>query len=165
MPTRKELYYHLMLKLQDQSKGIKLTEINKFFNHFSYKNEITDYWKCQEEFLEDGYGDCDDFAIAKYFALLNLGFSESSLKLAYVHILVNNKKEAHMVLLYIHSDTLTIVLDNYNKKIHRLDNRKDIEIIYTFNNEHIYFKGQTLINNHTKWLSLKDRLSDNSINI
>lgn len=159
MPTRNDLYKDLLNKLKEQSRGIKLTEINKFFNLFTYKSEITDYWKCQEEFLKDGYGDCDDFAIAKYFALLDLNFEEEKLKLAYVHILIENRKEAHMVLIYEHSKRLSIILDNYNKKIHRLDNRKDLEIIYTFDDENIYFKGETIPNQHSKWLSLKNRLS------
>lgn len=163
MPTRKELYKDLIFRLQAQTRGTKLTQINKFFNCFSYEREITDYWKTQEEFLKDGCGDCDDFAIAKYFALLNLGFDKSTLKLAYVHILFQGKKEAHMVLLYKHSDILTIVLDNYNKKIHRFDNRHDMELIYSFDDEYIYFEGQVLNNNHTKWLSLKDRMNENVI--
>jgi len=157
--TRLELYNDLIVKLQDQKKGTQLTQINTFFNYFNYQAEITDYWKCPHEFLDDGSGDCEDFAIAKYFALLQLQFPKKSLYLAYVQILKNDIKEAHMVLIYKHSEKLSIVLDNYNKKIHRLDNRKDFEIIYTFDDEYIYFNGQQIINNHNKWISLKSRLN------
>ncbi|HFU76644.1 MAG TPA: hypothetical protein ENK66_10410 [Arcobacter sp.] len=158
--TRYELYHNLLHKLRDQTKGTKLTEINNFFNCFHYEPEITDYWKCPNEFLKDGCGDCDDFAIAKYFALLRLGFTSQSLFLAYVHLIKNHTKEAHMVLIYKHSEKLSIVLDNYNRKIHRLDNRKDFEVIYTFDDQYIYFKGQQILNNQSKWLDLKERIEN-----
>ena len=156
--TQYEEYTNLLDDLQVQTIGCQLTEINNFFNRFHYEAEITDYWKCPNEFLNDGCGDCDDFAIAKYYALQRLGFDQESLYLAYVHILRDGIKEAHMVLIYKHTQRLSVVLDNYNKKIHRLDNRKDFEIIYTFDNKYIYFKGQQIINNHNKWLDLQKRM-------
>ena len=156
--SRFELYKDLLERLENQTIGTKLTEINNFFNCFHYEPEITDYWKSPREFLNEGCGDCEDFAIAKYFALLCLGFTRESLFLAYVQILKNGIKEAHMVLIYQHSEKLSIVLDNYNKMIHRLDNRKDFEIIYTFDDKYIYFKGQQIINNHNKWIGLLERL-------
>lgn len=37
------------------------------------KDRQTNNWKTPKEFLIDGEGVCEDFAIAKYFTLLELG--------------------------------------------------------------------------------------------
>lgn len=38
-------------------------------NIFQYQAERDDYWKSPDEFLRDKGGDCEDFAIFKFFAL------------------------------------------------------------------------------------------------
>jgi len=157
MASKYTSYKILIQELPFQTTGKKLEGINKFFNSFKYRNEITDYWKCLYEFLIDEFGDCDDFAISKYFSLIKLNFDKRKLKLAYAQILIKGKKEGHMVLLYKHSEKLTIILDNYDKKIHRLDNRKNLEIIFTFDDENIYFRESTYPNNLSKWSDLKRR--------
>src|SRR5215216_667478 len=50
----------------------KLKIVNDFFNQFEYipdqeEKGQEDYWKTPDEFVRDGGGDCEDFAIAKYF--------------------------------------------------------------------------------------------------
>ena len=67
--------------------------INK---HYAYMADTEDYWKTPVEFLADGSGDCEDFAIAKYYFLLKAGVSDDDME-----ILVGEtaKNERHAVLI------------------------------------------------------------------
>lgn len=138
----------------------KLHAVNLFFNYVcKYKREFRDYWKTPEEFLSDGFGDCEDFAIAKYYTLLKYDFDKRKLKFAYCHLFhKNGTREPHIVLLYFHNENLTVVLDNHRRTLKALNKRTDLEIHYTFNENSIYFNGDILNNNLTKWTAMKDRL-------
>jgi predicted transglutaminase-like cysteine proteinase len=157
MDSRYLKYNHLLSKLEHETVGQRLEQVNMFFNNFRYQREITDYWKCTPEFLNDGCGDCDDFAISKYFLLLKLNINKSKLRIAYANIVINGIKEAHMVILYKRSKKLTIILDNYDPKIHRLDNRKNLEIVYTFDSKYVYFQDKRYVNNLKKWAEVLNR--------
>lgn len=112
---------------------IKLNSVNDFFNEFEFKSDMTiykknDYWATRKEFLFKGEGDCEDFVIAKYFTLIELGIDES--KLSLLHNLYNN--EYHLVLAYqedLFSDVF--ILDNIKKRILPLTARNDILVLYT----------------------------------
>jgi predicted transglutaminase-like cysteine proteinase len=120
-------------------KKLKLT--NDFFNHVRYATDIKhwhqgDYWATPFEFVGSGAGDCEDYAIIKYFTLIKMGIPKNKLRLAYVKLLRKRTKfeEDHMVLLYIHKPNKTpIVLDNVNKKLQIATKRKDLKLVYTFN--------------------------------
>ena len=62
-----------------------------------------------------------------------------------------------MVILYKRSKKLTIILDNYDPKIHRLDNRKNLEIVYTFDYKYVYFQDKRYVNNLKKWAEVLNR--------
>ena len=57
----------------------KLEKVNRFFNsRIRFANDvdvwgIQDYWATPIEFLCKGAGDCEDFAIAKYFTIKAMG--------------------------------------------------------------------------------------------
>lgn len=59
--------------------GKKITQVNDFFNkHIRYTDDVTlwqktDYWATPLETLGVRAGDCEDFTIAKYLSLLELG--------------------------------------------------------------------------------------------
>ena len=82
----------------------KLEKINSFFNKkIVFVNDIDlygvkDYWATPVEFLSRGAGDCEDYAIAKYFSLKIMGVPEEKLRIAYVKALQYNI--FHMVMLY-----------------------------------------------------------------
>ena len=48
--------------------------------------EKKDYWATPIEFMGTGAGDCEDYAIAKYFSLINLGIPEDKLRIPTLHI-------------------------------------------------------------------------------
>ena len=61
--------------------------------------------------LSRGQGDCEDFAIAKYFSLVRMGVPSERLRLTFVKALTQN--QAHMVLAYYPSSSAQpLILDN-----------------------------------------------------
>lgn len=103
----------------------KLKNVNDFFNQITYKSDaITwgtkDYWATPFEFMGRGAGDCEDYAIAKYFSLIKLGVPDDKLRITYVSYRKTNSsfEEAHMVLTYYHKVGVEpVVLDNINKTL------------------------------------------------
>lgn len=53
------------------SNDPSLRDVNEYINSFEYQGEDDDTWKSPVQFYADGGGDCEDFAIAKYYALQN----------------------------------------------------------------------------------------------
>lgn len=115
----------------------KLSYVNAFFNkilpiHDETKYNSDDYWATRKEFLIEGRGDCEDYSIAKYFTLLELGINKKNLYFAVVQI--KGKTSYHMNLLYLNTPTsVPLVLDNLSFKILPLPQRKKLEPKYAFN--------------------------------
>ncbi|GAB4141405.1 MAG: hypothetical protein Tsb0016_09030 [Sphingomonadales bacterium] len=91
----------------------KLKLVQQYFNTMPYRSDQelygrTDYWANVGEFLSNG-GDCEDYAIAKYRALVEGGFDPESLRIVLLHDRVN--QSAHAVLAAYLNDRVWI-LDN-----------------------------------------------------
>ncbi|MFX5464767.1 transglutaminase-like cysteine peptidase, partial [Acinetobacter baumannii] len=70
-----------------------------------------DYWATPIEFLTKNAGDCEDYAIAKYYTLSKMGISIDKLRLAYVKAI--RLQQAHMILTYYESSQQEpLILDN-----------------------------------------------------
>lgn len=164
----------LVEKLQGQAIDQQLTEINRFFNQFSYREDIDhwgqkDYWATPEEFIGTQQGDCEDFVIAKYFALRKLGVPDKKLFLTYVKHLDLNV--AHMVLSYFETPRSNpLILDNYNKAIVSGLERKDLLPVYSFNADSLFLNnasaglGKSLPTDkikNSKWQKLLDDIRNN----
>ncbi len=128
--------------LLESSKGLseqeKLVAVNNFFNRkIKFVDDIVhwqkkDYWATPFEFIGTGAGDCEDFSIAKYFSLLELGVSDDKLRMTYVKALAYN--QAHMVVTYFpEPGSVPLVLDNINPAIKPATQRKDLLPVYSFN--------------------------------
>lgn len=66
----------------------QLDAVNRWANAKPYVEDMTnwalpDYWETPGEFIARG-GDCEDYAIAKYFSLVRLGFSPRDLRIVIV---------------------------------------------------------------------------------
>ena len=86
-------------------------------------------------------GDCEDFAIAKYFTLLDLGIDEHKLTLTYVKALKLN--QAHMVLTYYPSPKAEpLVLDNLVEAILPSSERTDLLPVYSLNGSGLWLARQ-----------------------
>ena len=136
----------LLNKIDKYTEHQKLKEINNFFNKVKYNTDmnvwhVRDYWATREEFLDKGEGDCEDYVIAKYFSLRQLGISENKIFLTYVKAI--KYRESHMVLTYfINRKAIPLVLDNINHKILPSTKRRDLRPLFSFNGEKIYMAKQ-----------------------
>ncbi len=127
----------LVTELQSEDIDEKLYQINRFFNRFDFVDDLVhwqqkDYWATPIEFISTGAGDCEDYTIAKYFSLIELGVPEQQLRLMYVTAL--ELRQPHMVLAYYKTPTsIPLVLDNINRRILPANKRRDLSPIYSFN--------------------------------
>jgi predicted transglutaminase-like cysteine proteinase len=126
----------------------------------------SDYWATPLESLGTKGGDCEDFAIFKYFTLKAMGVDESKMRLMYVRALLIN--EPHMVLIYFEDPkAMPLVLDNLKSKILPANQRRDLKPIYSFNGQGLWLaKAQGLGSNKptssgTKsWTDLVNRIEN-----
>ncbi|MBW2466569.1 MAG: transglutaminase-like cysteine peptidase [Deltaproteobacteria bacterium] len=124
----------------------KLEKVNNFFNMMQYVEDIylwkqKDYWATPIEFLGNQAGDCEDYAIAKYFTLRAMGVDDEKLNLTYVKALTYGVH--HMVLAYYPSPgEEPFILDNYETGIHPASKRKDLFPIYSFNGTGLWLAKQ-----------------------
>jgi predicted transglutaminase-like cysteine proteinase len=120
----------------------KLNLVNDFFNgaRFASDTDIwdtTDYWATPIEFIGRDAGDCEDFSIAKYYALKLMGVDTSKLRITYVKALKLN--QAHMVLAYYPTPSADpLILDNLNQRIHPAKERQDLRPVYSFNADNLW---------------------------
>mgnify|MGYP003571693103 CR=1 FL=1 len=134
---RFKLYKQLTKKVQDYPTLKKLSHVNAFFNkilpqHDTAKYGIDDYWTTQKEFLIKGKGDCEDYVIAKYFTLLELGIPKDKLFLSVVR--VKGRQTDHMVLLYFEDKkSIPLVMDNLSFKVIPITKRKKLIQKFAFN--------------------------------
>jgi len=117
----------------------KMHKINSYFNQqINYQEDMPlwnkeDYWASPLETIGQGKGDCEDYAISKYFGLLALGVSENKLRFLYARHLTLD--QPHMVLIYFEEpDAEPLVLDNFTPNILPYKKRTDLKPIYSFNN-------------------------------
>lgn len=104
------------LKEKDQVSQIR--EINDYMNRAPYVTDpvnwgIKDFWATPGEFMAK-FGDCEDYAIAKYMSLRYLGYSEEVLRVVAVKDL--NLKIGHAILVVYYKDK-PYVLDNQIKQV------------------------------------------------
>jgi len=140
VPSKKRflsIYKDLIKGLKNESEFKKLTVVNQWYNFIKYKSDKkvyhkSDYWATLYEFIGHGMGDCEDYTIAKYYTLKELGVSPKKMKFTYV-IYKNKrgKKISHMVLSYLKvpkpkSKRDILILDNTNGRILPASKRKDI---------------------------------------
>lgn len=143
---RIEAWQLLLEKSADLPESEKLKVVNRFFNEqmlFESDEQVwhqEDYWATPMEALIKGAGDCEDFALAKYFSLRELGVSSDKLRITYVKALSLN--QAHMVLTWYATPTAEpLVLDNLIDDIRPASKRTDLLPVYSFNAEGVFLPG------------------------
>lgn len=158
---------------QDQDIHTKLELVNYFFNKkIKFVDDIVhwhkeDYWATPVEFIGTKGGDCEDYALAKYFTLKAMGVDPAKLRLMYVRAL--RYDQAHMVLIYSNSlDQMPLILDNLNPRILPANKRRDLKPIYSFNGDGLWLakakglgkqvKGKGGV---TRWSDIVSRIENN----
>lgn len=97
------------------SASMQLMVINKFFNERPWLKDATvygmdDYWATPVEFMKNG-GDCEEYALAKYLLLLDLGWPENALWLVFGETTNKPQREWHVVVA-AKVDNTVLYLDN-----------------------------------------------------
>lgn len=136
-------------KAKSEPEILKLERINNFVNqHVAFEDDIdiwnqSDYWATPLETIGRGRGDCEDFAIIKYYSLHDAGVPLIKLRLVYVKARLNGPNgpylQAHMVLAYYPMPNAEpLVLDNLVPEIKPASQRSDLHPIFSFNSEAIW---------------------------
>jgi predicted transglutaminase-like cysteine proteinase len=119
-----------------------------------------DYWATPAESVASNGGDCEDYAIAKYFMLKELGVPLQRLRITYVKALKIN--EAHMVLAYYpRPDAEPLILDNLDGRVRPASERTDLQPVYSFNDDEFKLVTSSLKGKPAQirqWLSMHERL-------
>lgn len=136
----------MMNNAKDQDESTKLILVNDFFNQTPYVSDeetyrVPDYWATRLEFIGNDKGDCEDYVIAKYFTLRDLGVSPKKLYMTYVKLVTF--KASHLVLSYYATPkSIPLVLDNYNRKILPASQRNDLQPVYSFTGDDLFSAKQ-----------------------
>jgi predicted transglutaminase-like cysteine proteinase len=146
-----------------------LISVNTFFNRVPFLDDLAhwgveDYWATPAEALASNGADCEDFSIAKYFTLKELGVPIERLRITYVKAVRLN--QAHMVLAYYPvPNAVPLILDNLEDKVRPASERTDLVPVYSFNDEDLLVTrpGQRTTNAGSSlqirlWRSLLDKL-------
>ncbi len=127
----------LLVEAQALPDNERLLRVNDFFNQIPYSSDEKvwgdhDYWATPLEMLGKGKADCEDYAIAKFFTLLEMGVPEEKLFLTYV--VTDNLTTRHMVLAYYeYEGAVPLILDNRAFTIVPESLNKDYIPLYRFN--------------------------------
>jgi predicted transglutaminase-like cysteine proteinase len=170
-------WHNVLTVFGSGSEQSKLKEINEYFNRkvrWDTDQNVwgqNDYWATPIEMLMKGIGDCEDYAIAKYFSLKNVGVPVSKLRITYVKAKIggpsSNVTQAHMVLTYYSNpDAEPLVLDNLISEIRPAARRPDLVPVFSFNTEGVFAAGSTEpqqgggggSSNLTRWSDLQEKM-------
>lgn len=124
-------FYKFLNKAKKFDEEKKLLRTNFHLNKILPRPEPTNNWSSPKQFLINGFGDCEDYVIAKYFTLLKLGFDKKRFYLSVVK--VKGSYGYHMVLIYKNEKNEALVLDNLSWKVLPLTKRDDLKFEYAFN--------------------------------
>ena len=111
----------------------QLRETNTLMNEKRYIADIEnwtvpDYWATPFEFLRKAGGDCEDYAIAKYMILREVGISEDDMRIV---VLKDIRRRIDHAVLVVYIDGTPFILDN------RYSNRRthfhDYQPVYSVN--------------------------------
>ncbi|WKB53545.1 transglutaminase-like cysteine peptidase [Eleftheria terrae] len=137
-----------LVELQAGDERSRLQGVNQFFNRRQgFRDDQVvwsqlDYWASPLEFLQQGAGDCEDFAMAKYFSLLAIGTPSERMRLVYVRAAIGGPggaSQAHMVLAYYPTPQAEpLILDNLIGDIRPASRRPDLTPVFSFNAEGLW---------------------------
>ena len=120
--------------LRGKGRREQLVAVNAYMNARPYVTDASnwgqkDYWATPAEFLTRS-GDCEDFAIAKFFALKRLGWSADALRLAAVKDL--DQGVGHAVLI-AYDGGRSWLLDNQIQQVVETGTVHRYEPVYSIN--------------------------------
>lgn len=134
-----ERWKQLKSSLQGASVMEKVKAVNSFFNRWPYRSDkaiwgVEDYWAAPCEFFARS-GDCEDYAIAKYFALRSLDLPADIMRIAAVRDTIRGIGHAVLVV-YIGNDAY--VLDNLSNLVLSHKRLKHYRPLFTVNENYLW---------------------------
>jgi predicted transglutaminase-like cysteine proteinase len=138
----------LLAGASTMDEAARLVAVNDFYNRrVVFTDDATawgsdDHWASPLETLEKGQGDCEDYAIAKYFSLLAGGVPVARLRLVYARAMIGGPGgavQAHMVLAYYaQPGGEPLILDNLIGEVRPASRRPDLTPVFSFNSEGLW---------------------------
>ena len=128
-------------RIMSQARGLgpmeQLKTVNTFFNKWPYRLDqdvygTSDWWATPQEFLKLS-GDCEDYAITKYYALRDLGHSPDNLRIVVLRDRIRGI--AHAILVVI-LDGDAYVLDNVSSVVFSHDKYSHYVPYYSLNEKY-----------------------------
>lgn len=127
----------------------RLKKVNEFINRaVAFEDDVqawgqADHWATPLETIGRSAGDCEDYVIAKYFSLLEVGMAPEKLRLIYVRAKTGTSDnaliQAHMVLAYYaQPEAEPLVLDNLIGDIRSASRRPDLVPVFSFNRDGVF---------------------------
>ncbi len=122
--------------LQGKSRREQIEAVNTWVNQKPYVEDIAnwgvaDYWETPGEFLAHG-GDCEDFAITKYFSLVRLGVPAEDLRLTIVR---DSGHDAFHAVLEVRDQDQTWLMDNQRADVVAVSAAPEYQTIYALNDQ------------------------------
>ncbi|MFW8601176.1 transglutaminase-like cysteine peptidase [Desulfobacterota bacterium M19] len=111
-------WFAFLAKIKNEPQAQQLKAVNRYANQKKYVLDIDnygveDYWAIPKQFLARG-GDCEDYAITKFFSLRWLGYGPDKIRLLILQD--TNLRVQHAVLLFLTRNDI-LVLDNQSQEI------------------------------------------------
>ncbi|MFY0990148.1 transglutaminase-like cysteine peptidase [Halomonas sp. C05BenzN] len=147
-----EEWFALLDRLAGAELRTRLREVNDFFNRrVRWVDDIDnwgheDFWATPLETMGQGQGDCEDYSIAKYITLKQLGVPGEQLRMIYVRARIGRSRitQAHMVLGWYETPAAEpLVLDNLVPSITPASQRSDLDPLFSFNSSGLWAGGST----------------------
>ncbi|WP_346193607.1 transglutaminase-like cysteine peptidase [Dechloromonas sp. ZS-1] len=152
---------------EPKAESLTLRKMNDFFNQIPYYNDIVhwgkeDYWATPVEALSSFGADCEDYSIAKYLSLKELGIPIERLRITYVR--AKDLGESHMVLAYYPTpEAEPLILDNLTRELKPASQRPDLEPVYSFNDDDLWLPSGAAKRGGASqvrlWRDLKEKLA------
>ncbi len=136
---------HILLKGADLRPEQQIRLVNRYINRQHYKDDrissqsmAGNQWETLTEFLNEG-GDCEDFAVAKYFVLREFGVDAKNMRIV---IGRESQRATHHAMLAIRFDEGVWLLENDNT-IHRNGYQDINRFVYAINEQGIWDHERT----------------------
>ncbi len=155
----------LLKIMKGESLFHKCCDVHEFWNGCPYVTDfrnygVEDYWATPMELSENG-GDCEDYAIAKYFTLAAAGVPVEQMFIVHVKRALDD----HMVLAVVDSGT-TLILDNLREEVADVEFCGELEPIYAINHNGLFSIDPTWkfsllradLSNVSLWQELQHRI-------
>lgn len=129
-----EDWRRFLAEMENNDRWSQLVAVNSFVNARTYRTDernwgVRDYWATPGEFMARS-GDCEDYAIAKYLSLKELGWRERDLRIVVVRD--SKLRAAHAVLVVTYGERRW-VLDNQNTRVDETSVVRHYQPVFSIN--------------------------------